>query len=621
MTFGAYKVFGMGSTTSDVIVEALEDAYADGMDIVNMSLGATFAWGQDYPTTRASNELAANGVVVVNSAGNDGTLGTWTLSAPANAHDIISVASADNTHVNARAFEVDQLPEPVAYMELTGAELPPTEGESEELVWLGRACTDTMGDELLGDPDGKVALIVRGDCNFSEKYLAAANAGATGVVIHNQNPGLFAGTISEFGVDGVWGAGISRDDGLNLRALLADGETVTLTFTDGTTTVTNPTGGLASSFTSYGQDIELGFGPSVMAPGGLIVSTYPLAQGGYASLSGTSMAAPHVAGAAALLLEAEPDLDPFEVRDRLQNTAAPAVWSLNPGLGLLEPTFRQGAGLIQIDDAVLADQQVAPAQLAFGDADTTTTTITVTNRGAEDVTYAVSHQNALQVVASSYTPDFWLTGAPFSGPSSVTVPAGGSAGVTFTITAPKIGMPNHQYGGYVVLTPDDESATLRVPYVGYAGDYVDEMALLGFWDWPLTEPDPVFVEIDPVMARYNAAGNPVLAEPGHVYRPEDRRRTDRRTVLRTLPRAVGAVGGGQEGPALPRERAGVPGSQRGTGRPLPVRVGRQAARRQEQELATGSPTASTSSSCACCVPPATRRTRATGTPGPHRGSA
>jgi subtilisin family serine protease len=521
VTFGAYKVFALGSTTSAVIVEALEDAYADGMDVVNMSLGATFAWGQDYPTTAASNELAANGVVVVNSAGNDGALGTWTLSAPANGHDIISVASADNTHVNARAFEVAQLPEPVAYMELTGAELPPTEGESEELVWLGRACTDTMGDELEGDPDGKVALIVRGDCNFSEKYLAAANAGATGVVIHNQNPGLFAGTIAEFGVDGVWGAGISRDDGLALRALLADGETVTLTFTDERVTVANPTGGLASSFTSYGQDIELGFAPSVMAPGGLIVSTYPLAQGGYASLSGTSMAAPHVAGAAALLLEAEPDLDPSDVRDRLQNTAEPAVWSLNPPTGLLDHTFRQGAGLIQIDDAVMTDQRVTPAQLALGDADATTTTVTVTNRGDSAVTYSVSHVNALQVVASSYTPDFWLTGVPFSGPSSVTVPAGGSADVTFTITAPKIGMPNHQYGGYVVLTPEDEATTtLRVPYMGYAGDYVDEMALLGYWDWPLTEPVPVFVEIDPLMARYQADGTPVVAEPGHVYRPK-----------------------------------------------------------------------------------------------------
>ncbi|MBS3941441.1 MAG: S8 family serine peptidase [Actinobacteria bacterium] len=516
VTFGAYKVFGPGSTSSAVIVEALEDAYEDGMDVVNMSLGATFAWGQDYPTTAASNELAANGVVVVNSAGNSGGLGTWTLSAPANAHDIISVASADNTHVNARAFEVDQLPEPVAYMEMTGAELPPTEGESEELVWLGRACTDTMGDELLGDPDGKVALIIRGDCNFSEKYLAAANAGATGVIIHNQSAGLFAGTVGDAGVEGVWSAGISKADGEALRGLLDGGETVTLTFTDETVTVANPTGGLASSFTSYGQDVELAFGPSVMAPGGLIVSTYPLAKGGYASLSGTSMAAPHVAGAVALLLEAEPDLDPFEVRDRLQNTAEPAAWSLNPGLPFADHTFRQGAGLIQIDQAITANQAVIPAQIAVADADSVTTTLTVTNRGDEDVTYTVEHEWGIETAGATHAPSFYLFGADLEAPDTVSVAAGASTDVTLTIVAPKVGAANHQYGGYVVLAPDTEGAqTLRVPYLGFAGDYVGEMGLLGYWENATS-----FVEVDPVMARYDEDGNPVLAEPDHVFRAD-----------------------------------------------------------------------------------------------------
>ncbi|MFA9447114.1 S8 family serine peptidase [Egicoccus sp. AB-alg6-2] len=514
VTFGAYKVFGPGSTTSDVIVEALEHAYLDGMDIVNMSLGAAFAWGQDYPTTAASNTLAANGVVVVNSAGNSGGDGLWTLSAPANAHDIISVASADNTHVNARAFVVEQLDDPVPYMEMTGAELPPTEGESEELVWLGRACTATEGDTLEGDPAGKVALITRGTCTFAEKYEAAADAGATGVIIHNNAAGLFAGTVGDDGRDGIWSAGISLSSGEALRELLTDGETVTLQFTDEQVTAVNPTGGLASSFTSYGQDVELAFGPSVMAPGGLIVSTYPLGRGGYASLSGTSMAAPHVAGAVALLLEAEPDLDPFAVRDRLQNTAEPAEWSLAPGFGYLEHTFRQGAGMIQVDQAVLADQSVAPAQLALRDAAETVTELLVTNRGDESVTYAISHEGALSLAGSTFTPSAYLPGSELTAPDTVVVPAGATVPVPVAITAPGYGAANHQYGGYVVLTPDDEHGqTLRVPYVGFDGDYVGEMGLLGHWQNPST-----FAEVDPVMAR-SADGGLVVAEPDHVYRP------------------------------------------------------------------------------------------------------
>jgi minor extracellular serine protease Vpr len=483
VTFGAYKVFGPGSTTSEIIVEALEDAFEDGSDIVNMSLGAAFAWGQDYPTTAASNELAANGVVVVNSAGNSGGDGTWTLSAPANAHDIISVASADNTEQQTNVFEVEQLDEPVPYLPLSGAEEPPTEGYSDPVAYVGRACTQTMGDSLLESPAGKTALIVRGDCTFSEKYLAAVNAGASGVVIHNQSPGLFAGTIADDGIEGVWGAGISLASGQAIRDLLTAGEEVVLTFTDETASTANPTGGLVSSFSSYGQEVELEFGPSVMAPGGLIVSTYPLARGGYAMLSGTSMAAPHVAGAAALLLEAEPGLDPFDVRDRLQNTAVPAEWSLAPGYGYIDHTFRQGAGMIQIDRAIRARQHVEPAQLSLGDEDTVTTTLTVRNRGQQAVTYTVGHLGGIEVAVSTYAPGFYLPGADVSTSTDrLVVPANSTRQVQVTIAAPNSGLPNHQYGGYVTLTPNRAgAATLNVPYSGYDGDYAGEMGLFGYW--------------------------------------------------------------------------------------------------------------------------------------------
>jgi minor extracellular serine protease Vpr len=518
VTFGAYKVFGPGSTTGDIIVEALEDAYADGMDIVNMSLGASFAWGQDYPTTAASNELAAQGVAVINSAGNSGGSGLWTLSAPANAHDIISVASADNTEQLTNVFllheDGTEDPTPIPYLELEGAELPPTEGESDPLAIPTGSIRGCDATDLAGFPAGHTALIERGDCTFATKYFNAADAGATGVILFNNVPGLFAGTLAGAGVDGVWGVGISDGSGQLLLSLLEADMEVTLEFTDQQVTTPNPTAGLASSFTSYGQDVELAFGPSVMAPGGLIVSTYPLARGGQAMLSGTSMAAPHVAGAVALLWEAEGVLDPIETRTRLQNTAEPAEWSLAPGAGLIEHTFRQGAGMIQIDRAIQAEQFARPGQLSLADAPSVSTTVTLHNESADPVTYTVGHEEALEAAVSSFAPGFYLAGAQVAGPGSVTVAGGSSADVTLTITAPRVGLPNHQYGGYLVFEPeDDDASTLRVPYVGFAGDYVDEMGLLGYWGSPAE-----FVEIDPVLTVEVDDEYEIVEDDGHVFR-------------------------------------------------------------------------------------------------------
>uniref|UniRef100_UPI0025BB5172 S8 family serine peptidase n=1 Tax=Halovivax sp. TaxID=1935978 RepID=UPI0025BB5172 len=528
---GAYKVFGLeGPTTADIIVEAMEDAYEDGMDVVNMSLGASLQWGQAYPTTATSNELAAQGVVVVNSAGNDGGLGAWSLSAPANAHDIISVASAENTHLEALAFEVDHLDEPVPYLELSGAELPPAAGESDPLALPAESeeggevgYFGCQPEDFEDFPEGHVALIERGHCPFADKYVNAVEAGATGVVIFNNVSGLFSGTIVDAGVEGVWGAGISDAGGAALVELLEDPDVddVTLGFTDEEITVPNPDGGLLSAFSSYGQDVELAFGPSLTAPGGLITSTYPLARDEYAMLSGTSMSAPHVAGAVALLLEADPDLDPFDVRDRLQNAAAPQPWSLAPDLGLLDHSFRQGAGMLRIDEAIAADQRVTPGQIAVGDGTGTETTLTIHNDGAEAVEYAIDHVGTLGAAANTFAPAFLGPGSAVDAPATVTVPAGETAEVDVTIHAPAFGWPNHQYGGYVELTPVEENGdTLRVPYAGYEGDY-QALPLFGYYAGA-----DEFVEREPRLAAIVGEDDDgaLLTEPvedGHTFTLRD----------------------------------------------------------------------------------------------------
>ncbi len=467
VTFGAYRVFGCtGSTEADIMIAAMERALADGMDVLNMSIGSAYTW-PSYPTATASDALVDAGMVVVASIGNSGASGVYSAGAPGVGAKVIGVGSIDNTHSRAKSVVANPSGEQVAYTELGDVAAPPTSGTTDELVWVGRGCR-AAGDELLADPAGKTALMVRGECSFEEKYAASAAAGATAVVIANNVPGMFSGGgVVDRGIPGI---GISQADGDALRAQLDAGETVTLTWTDDEIQVASPTGGEKSSFSSYGLAPDLSLKPDVAAPGGNIYSTYPLAKGGHATLSGTSMAAPHVAGAVALLLEADPGLGATEARDVLQNTADPVLFRG----AYVETVHGQGAGMIDVPAAHAATASVTPAKLSLGESEAgpVTTTLTVANAGDAEVTYTLSSVDALATGGSTFAPGLYTaeSGVEFSAPT-VTVPAGGSAEVDVTITSPGASQELQMiYGGYVVLTGDDGSE-YSVPFAGFDGDY------------------------------------------------------------------------------------------------------------------------------------------------------
>lgn len=477
VTFGAYKIFGCnGSTRSDLVIAAMERAHADGMHVVNMSLGAAFQWPQ-FPTAVAASNLVEQGVVMVASIGNSGASGVYSAGAPGVGDNVIGVASFDNTNISALTFDVLPGGAKVPYLPLSETPDPPLSGMTPEVVFAGRGCVSTRGDEHEADVTDRIALLVRGACTFNEKYQGAVAAGALGVVIHNSAPGIFFGG----GVEslGVFGVGVSLADGLAIRAQLTAGDAVSLEWTDVRVNAANPTGGLISSFSSYGLAPDLSLKPDLGAPGGLIRSTLPLARGGYGILSGTSMSSPHVAGAAALLLEARPGTDALEVRPLLQNTATPRLWSLAPQSGLTDHAHRQGAGMIDIPRAVGTRTTIVPSKLALGESEAgpSSHTLTLHNDGATDVTYTPGSVNAVSTGVSTFSPVFFVSDAGIGfDADSVTVPAGGSAEIGVTIqpaTGPDLG----QYGGHLTFNADDGSGVLRVPFAGFVGDYQDLVAL------------------------------------------------------------------------------------------------------------------------------------------------
>jgi minor extracellular serine protease Vpr len=512
VTFFAYRVFGcVGSTTSEIMLDAMERARRDHADVVNMSIGLALQWPQ-YPTARAADRLVRHGVVVVASAGNEFALGLYASSAPSVGKNVIAVASFDNTHANLVAFTISPDDMPIGYIEAAGAPVTPTSG-SFPMARTGTTTTtnDACAPLAAGSLAGKVVLIRRGTCSFYQKAFNAQAAGAAGVVLYNNVAGFIPPTVAGTPPITIPVVAITSARGAEINGRLAAGP-VTMTWTNKVASEPNPTANLISSFSSYGPAPDLSFKPDIGAPGGTVRSTLPLEQGGYGNLSGTSMASPHVAGAVALLLEARPHTSPEEVQQRLQNSAIPHLF--NPALTFLDVVHRQGAGMLQIDDAVTADAVVSPSSLALGEieAGSATRWLRIKQDESDDhhshrfrgrhhhdgddddapVTYTLGHESALSTGANTFVPQPLASFATVQF-SSPTVTIGGRhyehdrdglVGVTIT-PPPQADDPLNNprlFGGYITFTPDDGGTVLRVPYAGYNGDYqaIQVFTLAGF---------------------------------------------------------------------------------------------------------------------------------------------
>ncbi|MFC3493022.1 S8 family serine peptidase [Glycomyces rhizosphaerae] len=476
--FGAYRVFGCdGSTSSEIIMQALEAALEDGMDVVNLSLGQSFQW-PGYPTAVAADKLTEEGVTVVASMGNDGEAGVYSGSAPGVGEDVIAVASTDNPKQRMDAAFVPALDRRIGYRSID--DTPEPEAATDPLVWLGRACADDASE---GDVNGMAALIVRGTCTFKEKYARAVAEGATSVVIYNDRSGPFGGGGIEDGP--VPAVGLTDADGKDLHDLATIGKNPVLEFPGGTVLVDLPRGGLASSFTAYGPAPDLTFKPDLAAPGGGIWSTVPVADGSYESLSGTSMSSPHVAGAAALLIGDDPRLEPREIRTRLANSAKPVAWGENPDLGELEAAHRQGTGVINVIDALDAEACLHPTGVNTGDGTAPRTfELTLTSRDRTTRAYALTHRSTIATTGDERDPGFDAAEPKVTfEPKSLKLYPGESATVQVTVE-PSADLPlGSVFGGRITARSTDDGESLTAAYSGYQGDYL-AIPVLDHPDYP-----------------------------------------------------------------------------------------------------------------------------------------
>jgi len=480
----AYRVFGCnGSTDTDVMIHAMELALGDHADVLNMSIGSAFSNWPESPEAVAADNLVDAGMVVVASIGNSGANGgqLWSAGAPGVGRKVIGVASFDNTKATLPSFVVGGTS--YGYNRAAGALASVPQSGSGEIVFTGTPATTNDGCSALPahSLDTKIAFVRRGTCGFYNKALNAQHAGAVAVVLYNNAAGALNPTVAPVptGAEPVMipVAAITATDGAAIFANRASAHT--LTWTAQTIETPLATAGVISDFSSFGTDAELQLKPDIGAPGGQIYSTWPHQQySGHNSISGTSMAAPHVAGLAALVLQAKnKNVSPARVQTLLMNTSLPKGLNIAQGAGL-EPTWRQGAGLAQIVPAVQTPAWVTPSKFSLGEGNGGSAQLTITNGGSTAVTYDLSQVTTIGTGPStaagtvypfnfSYLVD--TNTATFSSPT-VTVGPGGTATVTVNIAA-GAWRDRSLYGGYVVLTPRGGGETLRVPYVGFKGDY------------------------------------------------------------------------------------------------------------------------------------------------------
>ncbi|RDU35291.1 lactocepin [Neobacillus piezotolerans] len=506
----ALRVFGeeQPSTWGDIYIKAIDDAIKLGADVLNMSLGSTAGFvDANSPEQQAVTRAVDNGVVMSISAGNSTYFANGyfhpyasnpdygVVGSPSVSKDSISVASYENTHMDVDAANVSvDGGNAEQVMFLSAGQNAPEVGTSFELVYGGLGKPDQLEGK---DLEGKFALIQRGGITFTEKAINAQNAGAAGVIIYNNADGTVnMATDAAITIPQLF---MLKKDGDRFAAALQADKTVTVNFDGGKMTVPNSNAGKMSDFTSWGITPSLDFKPEITAPGGQIYSTADHNE--YQIMSGTSMAAPHVSGGSALVLERVDNEFGLQGADRsklakkfLLNTANPVVFGKAP----VSPR-RQGAGLMQLHAALstpvsVADSKTGEAKVALKEVKNNVATFALTAENYSDkaVTYKVSASaqtdspvNAGGGLFVSVPNQFGALNlgaiTTVNGTSESTIEVAAKGKTTFEVSVDVSGWDatlksyftnGYWLEGFVKLTdPTDTNPDLVVPYVGFKGDW------------------------------------------------------------------------------------------------------------------------------------------------------
>ncbi|KAI7908050.1 peptidase S8/S53 domain-containing protein [Cokeromyces recurvatus] len=495
-TLGVWRVFGCnGGTSNDLVIKALINAYETGCDIINLSLGSSSNWA-DTPMSLVANRISDEGVIVIAAAGNDGQEGAFYISSPGTGLSTLTTASVNNDYILQRLLILENRKQYPYSLSSTTKEFP-----SGQLISYsnkerdGDACIGTNPDNSL---KGKIVLVQRGGCTFEEKVLQIEKYEAIGILIYNNQSSdtLLNSRVLSSKMPLAF---TTLKAGKEMRKLLnkdlihaRDG--IFVKFKSAFDIRRHSSARKMSPFSSIGPLYSIDLKPDLAAPGDSIFSTLPIANGGYGILSGTSMAAPYVAGACALFLQAHGrKYDLKFLKEHLQNYVKPIVTLKN----YLDNPSYQGSGMLQLLDAINQSTHVSPGSLSFNDTDHIGPRIlNITNLNNVTITYRVENKQSLAISpynttlqgyaplrSIQYTPNHVVADIAFS-KNQITLGPGESIEIELEITSIGNGLPDSPYpiyGGFIQFSPIEDNSDIKpihVPYIGIQGS----MAKLPIFD-------------------------------------------------------------------------------------------------------------------------------------------
>ncbi len=508
---GNYKVFGTptynDSPNDTALLQAIDDAIADGMDVINYSIGYIFPIppAQDQELT-ALNNAYSMGIIVTVSVGDEGN-GWFPFTGNGGDSLPVQYTSADNAAVviptfantegsgnvisvggssNQRAFGVSLAVGNNKYL-IDTEDATTQDSKGNALVYsgvpivdvatldqTGKACAALPANSL----QGAIAFITldgwipsTDDCNPATKLTNVGNAGALAGVIYDnvqEDWRNFFDYSYIFGYDyfggtnsvNVPGGFVTLSDGLAIKQQLASqaNATATLDFNYSYGNVVPLSPDRVAYGSTRGPNVLYEIKPELVAVGEFLLTASETvdsngnlydSSGLLFPIDGTSVSAPLVAGAAAVLKSGRPGLSTGQYRSLLINSTAP-VHDPNGGLARV---MDAGAGLLDVRAAMNAEATVDQATLSFGVGDgsqTLTKNLTVTNAGSASDTFNISVIGRDPGFTPQVLPSSLQLGPGASGSVSVTIPGG-------VLTA-------GEYEGAIHIQGGNTSVDTHVPY-------------------------------------------------------------------------------------------------------------------------------------------------------------